>query len=610
MKKLEDAAGYVRMSTDKQEASPERQRAEITKLAEQHGCRVARWFEDLGMTGTESSKREDFQKLLRDCEKRKWRTVLYYEPSRLSREHPLDSLAHLNTFRKAGVRLISTIRGVVDCNDIGGLIISVVDAHASHDESIKIANRCVSGRRQKLLNGQRMAGAVFAYDREMIDDTGQVMRRVHFQERFTRPNNWKSRLVPSDDIAAVKAVQKAFRDFLQGTLISHIANEWNEAGLRSIFGNLFNHQALKEILANPVYCGTLVAAKDCTGKFRRMDEDGLIFRDDAHPAIVSRELFEAVQKELSRRPKARAGFTPGKYLLTSVIRCEHCGGPLLGSQSGQNTNAESNRRFYKSPPMYHAKDCCRPCIDANRIETAILEKVRKYVLTPRNVANISRLELGTVGFNEPSPEARQLVAIRKKIETGEANLAMADSPDDYRAIAKMLHTWREQAAELAKDLEVTEEIEADESAVGRTIAELARYADNIDKCDRWVLSKALSLLLDKVTVGHRYIGEGWGKHEVWSGTVSFAEGVCNDTIELTDRDLATAAHRVYWKVADYIVEQGRVVQLRELVEHFKTKGNSLQRHCARAVAAGLIIHLGHRSGWVAADKPKQMQHTA
>ncbi len=40
------AVAYVRMSSNKQEASPNQQREEITKLAEREGYRIIRWYTD------------------------------------------------------------------------------------------------------------------------------------------------------------------------------------------------------------------------------------------------------------------------------------------------------------------------------------------------------------------------------------------------------------------------------------------------------------------------------------------------------------------------------------------------------------------------------------
>jgi hypothetical protein len=63
------AVGYVRMSSDGQEASPDQQRAEIIKLAELHHCDILRWYQDLGISGDATHKRKDFQRMIADCDK-------------------------------------------------------------------------------------------------------------------------------------------------------------------------------------------------------------------------------------------------------------------------------------------------------------------------------------------------------------------------------------------------------------------------------------------------------------------------------------------------------------------------------------------------------------
>jgi len=45
-KSLIPAAGYIRMSSGKQERSPAQQRSEIEKLAKTEGCRIVVWFTD------------------------------------------------------------------------------------------------------------------------------------------------------------------------------------------------------------------------------------------------------------------------------------------------------------------------------------------------------------------------------------------------------------------------------------------------------------------------------------------------------------------------------------------------------------------------------------
>ncbi|MAG93988.1 MAG: hypothetical protein CMJ48_09590 [Planctomycetaceae bacterium] len=73
------AVGYIRMSTGRQENSPARQRAEIEQLAQREGYRIVKWYEDHGLTGTESANRPEFQRLLQDAERGRFQAILLHE---------------------------------------------------------------------------------------------------------------------------------------------------------------------------------------------------------------------------------------------------------------------------------------------------------------------------------------------------------------------------------------------------------------------------------------------------------------------------------------------------------------------------------------------------
>jgi site-specific DNA recombinase len=88
------AVGYIRMSTDKQEDSPARQRRDIEALAERMGYRILSWYEDHGLTGTESANRPEFRRLLENAKGGKFKAVLISEQSRMSREDVFDAMVH------------------------------------------------------------------------------------------------------------------------------------------------------------------------------------------------------------------------------------------------------------------------------------------------------------------------------------------------------------------------------------------------------------------------------------------------------------------------------------------------------------------------------------
>lgn len=323
-KSLIPAVGYIRMSTDRQEHSPERQRAEIIEMAERDGYNIIKWYEDHGLTGTESANRPEFQRLLQNASDGRFQVILLYEQSRFSREDIFDVMSHWRLLRQAGVDIVTCQRGRLRFDDLGGILTAIIDQHGAREESLKLAQRVVSGQRQRAKRGLRNGGTVFGYDREIRDETGKPVRRVHFQEKFRRPSNWTTHLVPSADTTAVEAVQWAFESIRQGGTVADVLREFNSRGLRTTFGNKFTFSSMKGLLQNPAYTGLLRVGHYTKGKFCNLAEDGPILIEDSHEPLVSAEHFEEVQQQLSRRHKRQERCPPGTYLFTGIVRCQHC----------------------------------------------------------------------------------------------------------------------------------------------------------------------------------------------------------------------------------------------------------------------------------------------
>lgn len=221
------AVGYIRMSTDQQQDSPARQRQDINALADRQGFKIIRWYEDHGLIGTESSKRREFQKLLGDAKAGAFAAVLVSEQSLMSHEDIFDAMQHWRPFRDAGVSIITCQRGELQFDNLGGFLTAIVDQYGAREESIRLADRVVSGKRLAIRQGQRQGGALFGYDREILDEAGRVVRRVCGTEKFRKPSGWSSRLVPALDSKAVAAVRYIFDSIGDGISYGSVARELN-----------------------------------------------------------------------------------------------------------------------------------------------------------------------------------------------------------------------------------------------------------------------------------------------------------------------------------------------------------------------------------------------
>ncbi|MFM8190111.1 MAG: hypothetical protein ACKN85_16635 [Pirellula sp.] len=73
----------------------------------------------------------------------------------MSREDVFDAMQHWKQLRDAGVKIVTYQRGELDFSNLGGV--------------------------------------VFGYDREIYDETGRLVKRVRYYERFKKPPTWKSK---------------------------------------------------------------------------------------------------------------------------------------------------------------------------------------------------------------------------------------------------------------------------------------------------------------------------------------------------------------------------------------------------------------------------------
>jgi site-specific DNA recombinase len=412
------AAGYIRMSTDQQEASPARQRAEIEGLAERTGYHVVAWYEDHGLTGTESKNRPKFQLLLADAKKGKFRAILMYEQSRMSREDIFEAMHHWEALRAANVDMLDCRRGKIDLKNLGGLITAIVDQYGAHDESKKLADRTVSGLKHRLSQGKRASGAaLLGFDKLYRDETGKEARRVTIYERFQKPKNWTLELVPAADVAIVDAVIWSFEQAKAGASFLSIAKGLNARGIRTMHGNKFDNPEIRRMLTNPTYAGVLRAGHQSNGKFRRVDEDGIKIVPNAHVGIVTAELFHDVQDRLAGMKFSRSPRTAGRYLLSGLMICDHCGRRMYGAINNDKTLKTPGLSYRCAQDAKKGQaDCPRPQVNAPYIEAFILKLIRERILCDENRDALIAAGARFQSQKRNSFEQDQLDEIRRRIE--------------------------------------------------------------------------------------------------------------------------------------------------------------------------------------------------
>lgn len=173
-----------------------------------------------------------------------------------------------------------------------------------------------------------------------------------------------------------EVVRYIFNSYLEGKNPTQIAEEIKSARAKSEVK--LNESSIATILTNEKYIGKYEYGKtknNPNGKGKKSMENWVVINNN-HPAIISREIFEQVQKERVNRRiiKEVKDQKPskGQKLLTGLIRCGCCGSHYYVS---------SSTRDYKDYYYYMCSDkkCSQKKIRKVQLEHIVLQSISEIL---------------------------------------------------------------------------------------------------------------------------------------------------------------------------------------------------------------------------------------
>ncbi len=138
------------------------------------------------------------------------------------------------------------------------------------------------------------------------------------------------------DVAEAVLARRAVADVMEGRNLTSICNEWNAAGVRTVMGNDWNASKLRQYLLNP----RLAGVRTLKGKPVEGGQAG-----QWEPLISQAEFDQlrammTVPEVRSRVPRRGARH----YLLTGLITCGVCAGPMYGNKHKTGFNYVCNEK--------------------------------------------------------------------------------------------------------------------------------------------------------------------------------------------------------------------------------------------------------------------------
>lgn len=269
-------------------------------------------------SGTQVRNRENFMRMIRDCEAHKIDLVLTKSISRWAR-NTLDSLKYIRLLKSLEIPIIYTKEGI-NTMDHGGELLVTIMSSIAQQESASISKNVQIGVRYHYAEGKVCSGVyrLLGYDRtadgslEIFPGEADIIRRI-------------------------------FRDYLDGYSAKHIAQRFEAEGVDGskttatglTFNRHWNYKGIYDILSNEKYGGTLLLQKYYTVDFltkKVAPNQGQVPQylvENNHDPIVPVEIFNQVQAERERRRRNSKAF---KYLHNSSLsgraRCADCGTSL------------------------------------------------------------------------------------------------------------------------------------------------------------------------------------------------------------------------------------------------------------------------------------------
>ncbi len=395
-------AAYCRVSTDKDEQldSLQHQKEFFVEYAKRNGHELYRLYADEGISGTSLKKREEFKRLMLDAELGLFQMVVVKDISRFAR-NTVDALQSIRKLKSMGINTLFLTANMDTMGD-SEFIITLFSAMAQ-EESNNLSKRVKWGKKINAEKG-RVPQRIFGYDR--ID-------------KFT--------LTINPDEARI--VRKIFFLYIhQGLGCRTISLTLNREEDKTKFGYDWNARAVRRILVNPLYCGTLVnhkyeIADFLTGKQVGLPEDQHFYHDRHEWAIISPEAFQQAQTIMDSRRKKYDSGEPfrearysGKHIFSTLIKCQHCG----RSFCRKSYTYANTRNYWKcvTNDQYTAEKCDNL---VKLEEPELLDELRKYFATQiadkdAFIASVlSRMDQAAPELEDPAVTKQELMARRDKL---------------------------------------------------------------------------------------------------------------------------------------------------------------------------------------------------
>lgn len=495
---------YARVSTEMQAEEGYSIDAQISNArmnCESLGSSVVGVYIDRGISGKNMESRPEFMRLIEDAKDGLFDEIVVWKLNRLSRSH-IDLLHIYQQLDEYGVSFRSITEPFDTGSPTGKLVFNML-ASIGEFERETIVENVKSGMRQRALQGLHNGGRMLGY-KSITDEASS-----------------KAQLIIVDDEAEV--VRLIYNMYAGGKGYKAISNYLNKSGYKTVKGNHFSIQAVRDILMNPTYAGKIRFNKlvNCASKKRKGGDKELILVEGNHEAIVDEEIWNKVRGLFKKNGGRYSKIHKGVSLLTGLLKCPECGASMVaGRASKQNKNGTISRwRYYQCSRFknFGSAECHTNSIRADYAEQTVIERLKDFSFNHdviNEVVNSINKQISSnvipmkTRVDQLEVEYQQLKRKRDKVfELYEEDII---SKSAFKDRIEDIETKLNENLSLNTNLrkQIDDNLMSNEVPVERVIEILQNFGKLMDISTREQKKVLLNLAIDKITVTEeRKIGQ-------------------------------------------------------------------------------------------------------
>ena len=299
-----------------------------------------------------------FNKMIADCQTGKIDMIITKSISRFAR-NTLDCLNYVRQLKDLGIGVTFEKENIFTLDSKGEVLLSILSSLAQ-DESRSISENSTWGIRRRFEQG-----------------------KLHINHtKFLGYDKGKDGNLVINEKQA-KIIMRIYTEFLDGKGANRIARDLESDGVLNWHGKAKWYEgSIRKMLANEKYKGDALLQKTYTVDFlrkKRADNNGQVpqyYVEDSHPAIIDKEMWEAVQLEMERRRDfaLRHGIQKLEYATTDNpfagrVICGSCG-HIYGRKVWKSTDDRFRRIIWRCNGKYVEKGE-RGC-DSRHIDDGVL----------------------------------------------------------------------------------------------------------------------------------------------------------------------------------------------------------------------------------------------